>query len=152
MHGFGAGLRAVVGVVHSAIVDVVSVLDGEPGVLLDLLVVLSRLHVYYIELGGLLVVHSLLVHGRHAVIAHHSLSVIRQLRSGLLLLIGFLFGLLISLRDVLLAVLLSGRGQGHAITAIGLVVILQRVVSPRGVSGGRVEEGHGVLDVAGEAE
>lgn len=67
----------VVDVVHSAVVYIVSVFDGEPRVLFDLLIVLPGFHVDDIELGGLLVVDALLVHDWHVMLTHHSLSVIR---------------------------------------------------------------------------
>jgi hypothetical protein len=58
---FGAGLSAIVHLVHASVVDVIAVFYGQPRVLLDLLAVLPRLQVYYVELGGLLVVNASLV-------------------------------------------------------------------------------------------
>lgn len=145
-------MRVVVDVVHSAVIDVVAVFNGEPRVLLDLLVVLSRLHVYYIKLGGLLVVDSLLIHYWHAMIAHNPFSVIGQLRSWWSLFKGSLFPLLISLWIFLLAILLSRRRQCCTLIAMSFNIILQRVISPRRLHDGWIEEGHGVLNIAGETE
>lgn len=70
----GLGLRVVVELIHAAVVDIVSVLYGQPRVLPDVLTVLSGLEIDYVEPGCLLIVHAALVQNQT------SLSVVGQLR------------------------------------------------------------------------